>query len=151
MSSNPNVGQQRSQIDVICRQGDQQLTDILERLDPMPLGAGEDAHQDRRCLTAPIAPKKHPVLATDRARPQRPFRGVVVDLQAAIARVQKQRLPLVQRVVDRLAGMRSVEPCRRAAWLDRVLRRYPSSRRTNGSFVKRVTSVDVSTVFGPSQ
>ena len=93
----------------------------------------------------------HPVLATDGPRSQRPLRGVVVDLQAAIARVQKQRLPLVQSVVNRLAGMRSVEPRRRTAWLDRVLRRYPSSRRTNGSFVKRVTSVDVSTVFGPSQ
>src|SRR6476646_889165 len=48
MRGDPDVGQERTQIHVSRGQRDPQLTDIRERLEPVPLGAGEAAHQDRR-------------------------------------------------------------------------------------------------------
>jgi hypothetical protein len=46
---------------------------------------------------------KEPVLASDGHAFQRPFRGVVVDIEEALRGVVAQRLPLVSRVRDRLA------------------------------------------------
>src|SRR6185312_581195 len=51
MRGDPDVGQDRPQVHVSRGQRDQQLTDIREGLDPVSIGAGEDAHQDRRSLT----------------------------------------------------------------------------------------------------
>jgi hypothetical protein len=57
MPGDPDVGQERPQIHVSRGQSDQQLTDIRERLDPVSLGAGKDAHQDRRGLPASSTPE----------------------------------------------------------------------------------------------
>ena len=51
--------------DTRSTQGDArlQLTDIGERLDPVAPSTCDDAHQDRRGLTAQDTPEKHPVFA----------------------------------------------------------------------------------------
>src|SRR5262249_10542375 len=63
MSGDPDIGQQRLQIHIVRRQGRQQRSHIRKRLGPVPLGPGQDAEADRRCLAPLIAPDEEPVFA----------------------------------------------------------------------------------------
>ncbi len=58
---------------------------------------------DNRCPPCPvIASGEEVVLASDHHHPKRPFREVIVDLENRVGSIFAQRIPLVQRVCDRL-------------------------------------------------
>jgi len=66
------------------------------------MGAAHDAVQLQAAGRRARMPQEQPVAATDRQRPDRLLRLVVVDRQPAIAQVHLQGRPLVAQVADRL-------------------------------------------------
>jgi len=65
---------------------------------------GNETPQHRHRLAATIAAHEGPVAPAHRDAAQAPLGVIVVDGQVAIFQVARQRLPVLQRIGDRLAG-----------------------------------------------
>ena len=95
----PFVGQQV--IEVVLRIGADMLEDIAQvfkRVDPEAFARGRDARQDCGRAAAFVTAEKGPVAPSDRDPAQAPFRGVIVNLQVAVAAISYKGIPVGQRV-----------------------------------------------------
>ena len=92
------------------------------RVDPVEPAGLDDGVDMSRASTALVAAKKKVVLARDRDRAQRPLGRVVVDREAAVAGIARERVPASETVLDRLAE-------RVLAWKPLSLRLEPGLER----------------------
>src|SRR5690606_40137389 len=75
--------------------------EIRLRIESVEPGRTDQAVDQSRALTAGIGTGEQVVLAAERHGPDRPFGGVVVDLDAAVVDIAHQCRPTRERVLDR--------------------------------------------------
>ena len=78
------------------------VAEVGERIDVEPLAGGGEAGEDGGGAAAAVATVPEPVLPPDGDAAQAALRPVVVDLQVTVLRVAPQRIPVVERISDRL-------------------------------------------------
>ena len=95
----PFVGQQVVQIVLrICADMLEDIAEIFKRIDPETFACGGDGCQDRGRAAAFVTAEKRPIAPADRDPAQAPFRGVIVNLQVAVAAISYKGIPVGQRV-----------------------------------------------------
>jgi hypothetical protein len=91
----------------------QHVAQVGPRVQAVELGRLHQAHHHGRALASQLAAHEQPVLRAQLPGLDLPLDEVVVDGHRAVIQVQRQRLPGVQAVVDRLGDLAAVEhlPC----------------------------------------
>ena len=79
----------------------QHQTQVGFRINAVQLGGTNQTVDCRRPFATRIRSRKQIVLSSQGNGPQRPFGGVVVDLDGAVFRVTQQRTPASQRIANR--------------------------------------------------
>ena len=87
----------------------ERVSQICERIDPVPLSRGDEARQHRGCTSAIVASQERPVPAAHRHAAQTPLGAVVVDLQQLSHRAEQHPLQGGQ-VVRQVFGSKCHRP-----------------------------------------
>jgi len=77
------------------------MVEVEFRIEAVELGGAEQRIDDGGAFATGVRACEEIVLTTERNHAQRPFGGVVVDLQMSIVDVASQRLPAREGIADR--------------------------------------------------